>query len=286
VVNGQTVEFRIDQNGTTVRMVDASGSELGETSQPTGTETAFAPLDQTIITGIVTTNGEDLVNVRSGPGAVFEQIATLSNGQTVTITGRSPQWEWWRIQSDGLEGWVYSAFLVVDSAAGIPCVEQKAGDCAISGLPAEHDQAIASIRAFRNQDDLALTFGGETPNPNADMRDSLVYRDNEGGEYLVDKEKLQVVFWMPQAPADSGSTKTVEELRALALTFAYHQSQLLALDASSLTFTQMTKDGSNYAFRWEDQSITGHTMTPFLQVVIRSDGEIVQFMHTLDIWAE
>lgn len=274
-------------DGTSIEILtEVTAGAQGEVSQHTAAETSTAD-DSPWPTGMIKANaGDETVNVRNGPGAIYDRVGTLANGETVTITGRSPQWEWWRIQSDGLEGWVYSAFLVVDSAAGIPCVEQKAGDCAISGLPAEHDQAIASIRAFRNQDDLALTFGGETPNPNADMRDSLVYRDNEGGEYLVDKEKLQVVFWMPQAPAHSGSTKTVEELRALALTFAYHQSQRLALDASSLTFTQMTKDGSNYAFRWEDQSITGHMMTPFLQVVIRSDGEIVQFMHTLDIWAE
>jgi hypothetical protein len=52
------------------------------------------------------------------------------------------------------------------------------------------------------------------------------------------------------------------------------------------SFTQMTKDGSNYGFRWEDQDNTGHMMPPFLQVVIRTDGEILQYMNTLDIWTK
>jgi len=272
-------------DGTAIEILaEAAAGVQGEASQPVALETSIAD-GSTLPAGTINANaGDETVNVRNGPGVIFDRIGTLANGETVHITGRSPQWEWWRIQTDELEGWVYFAFLTIDSAAGIPCVEQNAGDCATSGLPPEHDQAIASIQAFRNQRELNLTYGGETPNPNADMRDSLVYRDDEGGEYLVDKEKLQVVFWMPQATADSRSTKNVEELRALALTFAYRQSPRLAQNASSLTFTQMTKDGSNYGFRWEDQDSTGHIMTPFLQVVIRTDGEIVQYMNTLDVF--
>lgn len=271
-------------DGTPIEILtEATDGEKGEVSQPTAAEASTAD-GSPWPTGMIKANaGDETVNVRNGPGAIFDRIGTLANGETVHITGRSPQWEWWRIQTDELEGWVYSAYLMVDSAGGIPCVEQKVGDCATSELPPEHDQAIASIRTFRNQSDLLLTYGGETPNPNADMRDSLVYWDDQGGEYLVDKEKLQVMHWTPQTPADSGATKSVEELRSLALTFAYRQSPHLAQNASNLSFTQMTKDGSNYAFRWEDQSITGHMMTPFLQVVIRTDGEILQYINTLDI---
>jgi len=91
---------------------------------------------------------------------------------------------------------------------------------------------------------------------------------------------------MTQPAPDSGVTKSIEELHSLALTFAYHQSRRLAQNPASLTLRQMTKDGSHYAFRWEDQSITGHILPPFLQVIVRTDGEILQYMNTLDIWTK
>jgi hypothetical protein len=216
-------------------LTEATTGTQGEVSQPAAIETSRTD-DSSLPIGTIKANAEDeTVNVRNGPGAIYDRVGTLANREMVNITGRSPQWEWWRIQTDELEGWVYSAFLTVDSAAGIPCVEQNAGDCATSGLPPEHNQALVSIRTFRNQSDLNLTYGGETPNPNGDMRDSLVYRDDQGGEYLVDKEKLQVVHWTPYPPTVAGETKTVDELRSLALTFAYHQSPRLAQNASNLS---------------------------------------------------
>lgn len=260
----------------------------------TPSETITAPISRipeatptlpTVTGMVVSSNTEDsFVFARSGPGTMYERVGSIPSGQTVQVIGRNPERDWWQIRTDTLEGWVFSAYVHVEGdALAVPCISTAGVDCTPVAVPVSNDQAIASIRAFRNQNDLLLTYDGETENPNADLRDSLAYRDHQGGQYLVDQETLRVAEWTPQLAADAGETKPVEELRALALTFAYHQSPRLAQNPDSLTFTQMTKDGSQYAFRWEDPSITGHMMTPFLQVVIRTDGEILQYINTLDI---
>jgi hypothetical protein len=52
------------------------------------------------------------------------------SGAVVQVTRRSPKGEWWRVQANGLEGWVYSAYLVVETNAGaVPCVTVSGGSC-------------------------------------------------------------------------------------------------------------------------------------------------------------
>ena len=132
--------------------------------------------------------------------------------------------------------------------------------------------------------DLPLLFLREDGNPNADLRKTLIYADKKGSEYWVDKQALQIVYWMPGQTENSGDVKTIDMLRSTARTFAERQSAVFRQKAGGLTFTESTKDGSAYAFRWDDRSITGHMMFPFLQILIRTDGQIVNFFNTLDIY--
>ncbi len=259
-------------------------SETSLSSKPTALPTqAGLPPSQTVTGEISQNGGDSTVNVRVGPSALFDQIGTLSSGQTVEVTGRSPHWEWWRIRAEGLEGWVYSAFMTVKNPQAVPCVEMNAGDCDVLTVPGGGEQAVVSIRAMTGDSNLALTFREETQNPNGELRKTWIYVDDQGEEYWVDQETLRVVQWMPKPAGPSGEVKTIDALRSLALTFAYHQSPRLEQNASSLTFTETTKDGSAYAFRWEDPDITGLMMRPFLQVIMRTDGQILQYMNTLDV---
>ena len=244
---------------------------------------SFTPTPPAVRGKITANAGETLVNIRSGPGAIYDRIGTLFDGQTVMITGRSPNWDWFRIRTDNTEAWVYSAYLTVSSAAGIPCVEQQAGDCAAAGLPAENDQVIARIRAFRNDNNLSLTYKGDDSNPNADLRKAFIYQDDQGSEYWVDQASLFVVQWTPKLVEPSGAILSIDGLRTQARNFAFQQSPRLAQSASSLTFTETTKDGTPLAFRWEDRSAAGHTLYPFLQIILRTDGQMVGYMNTLDV---
>lgn len=246
------------------------------------------PTLPTLTGTVLSSTAEDtFIFARSGPGTNYKRVGSIPTGQTVQVIGRNPQSDWWQIRVDTLEGWVFSAYVHVEGdVLAIPCISISSVNCSPATVPVGNDLAIASIQAFFGNPNMPLVFQREDINPNADMRDVLIYADSQGSEYWVDRDTARVVQWMPQPTPDSGVTKSIEELHSLALTFAYHQSPMLVQNPNSLTFRQMTKDGSHYAFRWEDQSSTGHILPPFLQVIIRTDGEILQYMNTLDIWTK
>lgn len=74
-----------------------------------------AQADVTIGYGLVQTGGSTL-NVRSGPGAEYDHIYSLYNGNVVTITGVDSGW--YKITYNGINGYVSSDYMVTckDSA--------------------------------------------------------------------------------------------------------------------------------------------------------------------------
>lgn len=86
--------------------------------------------DEQPVTGKVTVDGgSDVINVRTGPGTMFILVGRLFAGQTVEVTGRSPQGDWWRVKIGKLEGWVYSAYLTVERPWAVPCIGFNNDDC-------------------------------------------------------------------------------------------------------------------------------------------------------------
>ena len=82
-----------------------------------------------------------------------------------------------------MEGWVFSSFVIVEgNAQAVPCVAGAAGDCGAAIVPTGSDQAIASIRMMLDNSNISLSFLEEKDNPNADLRKSLIYTDEQGGE--------------------------------------------------------------------------------------------------------
>jgi uncharacterized protein YgiM (DUF1202 family) len=76
--------------------------------------TTSAPLYSVTGTGVVNTGA---LNVRSGPGVGFNVVATLLNGQSVTLIGRNAHSSWVQIRtSTGLQGWVNARFLLSNIA--------------------------------------------------------------------------------------------------------------------------------------------------------------------------
>ncbi len=225
-----------------------------------------------------------MVYVRNGPGTTYDRIGSLPSGLEVQITGKSPHEDWWRVSADGMEGWVFSSFIALEgNAQAVPCVSGSAGDCGTSESPIGNDQAIASIRVMLDNSNISLSFLEENENPNADLRKSLIYTDEQGGEYWFDQQTLQVVQWTAGQTGSSGEVKTTAALRSIVITFADRQSPRFRQNSGSLTFTETSKDGTTYAFTWEDRTFPGHVLFPFLQVVIRADGDIINYHNTLDV---
>ena len=67
----------------------------------------------------------DQVNVRSGPGVLFDQVGVLLPGQEVPVLGKTPGGDWLLIEYIGAPdniGWIYAPIVSV-SPGNIPIVE-------------------------------------------------------------------------------------------------------------------------------------------------------------------
>lgn len=83
------------------------------------------------------------LNVRSGPGTVYDRVAFLLEGQTAVITGRNADTTWWRIQcptnaTAGAECWVSGSdrFTQAFNTAGVAVVAQIPATPTPATLPA------------------------------------------------------------------------------------------------------------------------------------------------------
>jgi hypothetical protein len=71
--------------------------------------------------------GNDLqINVRSGPGSLFDRVGVLLAGQSVPAKGKSPAGEWIYIEYPGVtggRGWVYAPLVEIRPPSQLPIVE-------------------------------------------------------------------------------------------------------------------------------------------------------------------
>jgi len=77
------------------------------------------------ITATVSLNQDESINVRSGPGALFDKVGVILPGQEVPVLGRSAGGDWVMIDYPGAPnniGWVYSP-LVFLSPGELPIIE-------------------------------------------------------------------------------------------------------------------------------------------------------------------
>ena len=77
------------------------------------------------VTAKVSLDQEEPINVRSGPGALFDKVGIILAGQEVPVLGRTAGGDWIEIEYPGAPnniGWVYTP-LVIISAGELPIVE-------------------------------------------------------------------------------------------------------------------------------------------------------------------
>jgi uncharacterized protein YgiM (DUF1202 family) len=127
-VLGQNAEgtwLQIDVNGT-IGWVNDDYVELSNpTPLPVADEVipdAEAPLveDNPIVTATPYT-----VNIRSGPGTQFADIGNMDIGTTARVIGKNPAGNWWKVDYNGIVGWVtaqYTRLQRTADPANIPVV--------------------------------------------------------------------------------------------------------------------------------------------------------------------
>jgi len=231
-------------------------------------------------------------------------LARKYNGEWIPADG------WGGILAFNLEGWtvhageqVYLGTLTRFSQVVTACTCSNAASWVKSDrIPlhtptpelagGDYEEAIANIRFATEQPDLSLVFKEIKNNPNASLHKVIIFTDSRRNEYIVDYQTYQVVEFMRDRGLPAGNvsterdrTKLVDELRLIARDFGLRNSFKFAQNADKLIFSEMTKDGSTYAFRWEDPTNPELTMRPFLQIVIRVDGNVIGYINTLDIAA-
>lgn len=75
---------------------------------------------------VVVPGNESQVNLRSGPGALYDRVGVLLVGQSVPAKGRSPKGEWVLVDYPGVPGgqaWVYSLYVEIRPPMQLPIVE-------------------------------------------------------------------------------------------------------------------------------------------------------------------
>jgi len=101
-------------------------------SQPAGLE-QLPTASMATVTGtpagsmaVVSPGNEPQINLRSGPGSLYEKVGVLLIGQSVPAKGRSPKGEWILVDYPGVPGgqaWVYSLYVEIKPPIQLPIVE-------------------------------------------------------------------------------------------------------------------------------------------------------------------
>ena len=151
---------------------------------------------------------------------------------------------------------------------------------------------MAMIRQVTGNPELALKFQSIQGPANAPGRNAALYTDETGVKYYVDVDTARLVeidpnFQShPSVPANE--QKSMDELRGVARQFAMTNSPRLSATESDLLYEENCK-GDICFFRWDyrnkDWSGTDWVMMPpFLQVGVLTNGEIVSYNNTLDLF--
>lgn len=81
----------------------------------------FAP-PTAVTTSYTVTATPYAVNVRSGPGTQFDELATMQAGSTARVIGRNASGTWWQVNYSGIVGWVSSIYAVIEPGANIDAI--------------------------------------------------------------------------------------------------------------------------------------------------------------------
>jgi hypothetical protein len=95
-------------------------SQLPTGSIATVTGTPSGPM------AVVVPGNEPQVNLRSGPGALYDRVGVLLVNQKVPAKGRSPANEWILVEYPGVPGgvaWVYALYVKIEPPTQLPIVE-------------------------------------------------------------------------------------------------------------------------------------------------------------------
>ncbi|MCL5999017.1 MAG: SH3 domain-containing protein [Chloroflexi bacterium] len=88
--------------------------------------------------------GNDYVNVRSGPGTTFDQVGQLPKGQSSPVTGKNADATWWQIKFSDQPGWVFGELVTLSGdPSTVAVVEAPAVQATDAPAAAQPTPALA-----------------------------------------------------------------------------------------------------------------------------------------------
>ncbi len=232
---------------------------------------------------------DESTKIRSGPGTNFTSIGILISGEVASVIGKTWDGDWLQISVNNLpgwtDGWVYSQAVKIEGDLNtLTCVSTDTIACDAKIPPENLETAIKNIRFVTRNPDLQVAFKEISREPNADLRDAIVFVDDKSTEYYVDLATNQVIeFTQTQVfPAISSEKLDLYQLREEAERIASESSAQFKGLKESLVYSEGTKDEIRFFFRWEKQKFSGKIL-PLLQVGLDQSGRIISYLNTLDI---
>ena len=228
-------------------------------------------------------SGQGQVYIRNGPGNSYERMGVLLEGKEAGVISKTVEGDWLQISLEDGSGWVYAELVNVEGdQSEIPC-NARFSNCELSPTPDNYESAVKNIRTIIGDSQILLHYMSTEKNPNANLREVYVFRDDDGGEYQVDTKTNQVIqFIRRNVSVNSESSKSFDEIKQLAEAFATKNSLYFVKYSNELVYSTATKDGPIFSFRWDLRPST-QIMPPFLQVILNSNGQIVSYINALDI---
>ncbi len=104
---------------------------------------------------VVTVNSGVPKNVRSGPGTDYSIVGAARVGQQFLVTGRNPAGDWWQIDYEGQNGWIYAPLVTASNAEDVRVVSTSGSSSTSEAQWGVEDYAYALIimdqRAIGNE---------------------------------------------------------------------------------------------------------------------------------------
>jgi len=154
--------------------------------------------------------------------------------------------------------------------------------------------AIANIKDLAEDQSLQIHLVDIKDNPYSNNGKNVdMYYDSKGMEYMVDAATNKVVEFVfaPTPPMESSYRMTPRlrnsQLKQIADAYlTKHISDFSQVKISSdFVYTESSKDGLTYAYRWEAKTKpAGEDMPPFIQLVVSAAGDNMSFNDTRSLY--
>ena len=66
------------------------------------------------------------MNIRGGPGTNYDVVGYATEGEELIVTGKNADGNWWRIDFEGQDAWIYAFYVVETNAVNIRTVPTPA----------------------------------------------------------------------------------------------------------------------------------------------------------------